>query len=80
MYVFIVLVKGIGSQTIVCAFYENIHVAEQFATNFMKINRGIRKLRRFKNFDGPNPERGCEGMTSLPHNHGIINICHFHAN
>ena len=45
----------------------------------MKINQGIRKLQRFKNFDGPNPERGCESMTSLPHNHGIINISHFHA-
>ena len=36
--------KGIGPQTIVCAFYESLHVAEQFATNFMKINQGIRKL------------------------------------
>ena len=39
-----VIVKGLGPQTIVCAFYESIHVAEQFATNFMKINQGIRKL------------------------------------
>ena len=31
-------------QTIACAFYESLHVAEQFATNFMKINLGIRKL------------------------------------
>ena len=75
MYVF----KGIGPQTIVCAFYESLYVAEQFATIFMKINQVIRKLKRFENFDGPNPKRGCEGMTSLPHNHGIINICHFHA-
>ena len=36
-------VKGIGSQTIVCAFYESLHVAEQIATNFMKINQGILK-------------------------------------
>ena len=71
-------IKGIGPQTIVCALYESLHVAEQFATNFMKINQGIGKLLRFENFDGPNPERGCEGMTSLTHNHGII-ICHFHA-
>ena len=37
-------VKGIGPQTIVCAFYESLHVAEQFAINFMKINQNIRKL------------------------------------
>ena len=37
-------VKEIGPQTIVCAFYESLHVAEQFATNFIKINQGIRKL------------------------------------
>ena len=43
-YVIRVLLKGIGPQTIVCAFYESLHVAEQFATNFMKINQGIRKL------------------------------------
>ena len=36
--------KGIGTQTIVCSFYDSLHVAEQFATNFMKINQGIRKL------------------------------------
>ena len=29
-------VKGIGPQTIVCALYESLHVAEQLATNFMK--------------------------------------------
>ena len=40
----------------------------------MKINKGIRKLQRFENFDGPNPELGSEGITSLPHNHGIINM------
>ena len=62
-----------------CVFYESLHVTEQFATNFMKINQGIRKLEQFENFDSQNPERGCEGMISLPHNHGIINICHFHA-
>ena len=44
MYVIIFLLKGIGPQTIVCAFDESLHVAEQFATNFMKINKGIRKL------------------------------------
>ena len=38
------LVKGIGPQTIVCAFHESLHVAEEFATNFMKINQGIKKL------------------------------------
>ena len=37
-------VKGIGPQTSVCAFYESLHVAEQFTINFMKINQGIRKL------------------------------------
>ena len=37
-------IKGIGPHTIVFAFYESLHVAEQFATNFMKINQGIRKL------------------------------------
>ena len=42
----LILLKGIGPQTIVCAFYESLHVAEQFATNFMKINQGIRKLQR----------------------------------
>ena len=36
--------KGTGPQTIECVFYESLHVAEQFATNFMKINQGIRKL------------------------------------
>ena len=37
-------VKGIGTQTILCAFYESLLEAEQFATNFMKINQGITKL------------------------------------
>ena len=37
-------ITGIGPQTIVYAFYESLHVAEQFATNFMKINQGIRKV------------------------------------
>ena len=27
-----VSIKGIGSQTIVCALYESLHVAEKFAT------------------------------------------------
>ena len=71
--------KEIVPQTMFCVFYESLHVAEQLATNFMKINQGIRKLWRFEDFEGLNPERGCEGMTSLPHSHGIINICHFHA-
>ena len=36
--------KGIGPQTIVCALYKSLRVAEQLATNFMKINQGVRKL------------------------------------
>ena len=58
------MLKEYAHKTIVGAFYESFHVAEQFAINFMKINHCLRKFLRFENFDGPNPERGCEGMTS----------------
>ena len=75
--------KGIGSQTYTLILYKSLKVAGHFAANFMKIDEEIRKLRKlygFKHFGGLSPKRGCECMTSLPHNHKITNISHFRAN
>ena len=60
--------------------YKSLKVAGHFAANFMKNDKEIRKLYGFKQFGGLSPKRGCECMTSLPHNHKITNISHFRAN
>ena len=54
--------------------------SKQNSPRFMKINGDLRKVYGFKHFGGVRPKRGCDGMTSLPHNHKIENISHSQAN
>ena len=61
------LIKRIGSQTYACTLYETFPVAEHFVANFIKIFKVISKLYDFKDFGSLIQNRGCEGMTSLPH-------------